>query len=50
MNRHCAASFLGVLKIAEGNECSQDEYVQISDAAKTGMQIDTSRVEESKLE
>lgn len=44
MNIHYAAPFLGILKIAQGNECSQDEYIQISHAVKTGMQIDTSHV------
>lgn len=39
MNIHYAASFLGIVKIAQGNECVQDEYIQISNAVKIGMQI-----------
>lgn len=34
MNIRYAASFLGILKIAQGNECIQDEYIQISNAIK----------------
>lgn len=39
MNMHYPASFLGILKIAQGNVCIQDEYIQISNAIKIGMQI-----------
>lgn len=39
MNIHYAASFLGILKIARGNECIRDEYIQISNAIKIGMHV-----------
>lgn len=39
MNIHHAASFLGIPKIAWGNECIQDEYIWVSKAIKNGMQI-----------
>lgn len=39
MNIHYAESFLGTLKVAEGNEYIQDGYIQISNAIKIGMEI-----------
>lgn len=39
MHIHYSASFLGMQKIAQGNECIQYVYIQISSAVKIGMKL-----------
>lgn len=39
MNIHHATSFLGIPKIAQGNESIQDESIWITNGIKIGMQI-----------